>query len=109
MSEQGRRQMKKLTKEQAIEFHESGAWKNWTLDQVFWFQWPQDRLCVPMDVYHKAVEKVFGRPVFTHELGENNRENMIAELEGKPSPTLDEIIALLPADKVYLLNPDDDA
>ena len=88
-----------LTKEQAIEFAESGAWKDMNLRQRAEFQVLQDKLCMPFDIFHEAVEKTLGRPVYTHEFGLNH-DGLIAELfEGKEPPTLQEIIEMVPAEK----------
>ena len=63
------------------------------------FQLHEERLCMPFDVFHEALEKAIGRPVFTHELG-LDAEGIKRELLGdRPAPTLEEIIALIPADK----------
>lgn len=87
--------MKQLTKEEAIKIAESGEWKTWTKEKIAYFQLHQDRLCVPFDVFHKAVEHALGRPVYTSEFG-LNRDGLIAEIEGKKgNPTLDEIIKQL--------------
>lgn len=59
--------MKQLTKEEAISFAESGKWKNMSHKEIAQFQCQQSLLCMPFDVYHEAVEKTVGYPVFTHE------------------------------------------
>ena len=67
------------------------------------FQMEQDRLCVPFDVFHKAIEDALGRPVYTHEFG-LNRDGLRKELNGeKESPTLEEIINLIPENKRILI------
>jgi hypothetical protein len=93
-----------LTKEQAIEFAESGAWKEMSLKHRAEFQMLQDKLCMPFDVFHEAVEKTLGRPVYTHEFG-LNRDGLMAELfEGKKPPTLQEIIEMIPAEKRIIIS-----
>lgn len=93
-----------LTKEQAIELAESGAWKDMNLRQRAEFQMLQNRLCMPFDVFHEAVEKTLGRPVYTHEFG-LNRDGLIAELfEDKEPPTLQEIIEMIPAEKRIIIS-----
>lgn len=47
--------MQQLTKEQAIKFHDSKVYENWTSGQIVDFQLFQDRLCVPFDVFHSAI------------------------------------------------------
>lgn len=93
-----------LTKEQAIELAESGAWKDMNLRQRAEFQLLQDTLCMPFDVFHEAVEKTLGRPIYTHEFG-LNRDGLIAELfESKEPPTIEEIIEIIPAEKRIIIS-----
>lgn len=87
--------MKQFTKEQAIEFAKSGAWKNLTMEARAHIGMKQKLLCMPFDALHEAVEKTLGRPVYTHEFG-LNYDGLIAELDGKsPPPSLDEIIKMV--------------
>ncbi len=93
-----------LTKEQAIELYENKAWEGMSLRQRAEFQMLQDKLCMPFDVFHEAVEKILGRPVFTHEFG-FNRDGLTAELfEDKEPPTLQEIIEMIPAEKRIIIS-----
>lgn len=95
--------MKQLTKEQAIKFDKSGIWKDWTSEQIVRFQLFQDKLCMDFDRFHKAIEKVLNRPVYTHEFGMNH-EGIIKEYLGvKKAPTLDEIINLIPEEKRIII------
>ena len=73
--------MEQLTKEQAIKFYENKCYENMSYRQIAEFQIEQDRLCVPFDIFHKAMEKTLGRPVFTHELA--NIEGLKKELFGE--------------------------
>lgn len=69
--------------------------------QIAEFQLEQKLSCVPFDVFHESLEKALGRPVFTHELclGEGC-VGLLKELRGeKKSPTLEEVINLIPEDK----------
>ena len=96
--------MKQLTKDQAITFYASEIWKDWTHRQIAEFQMLQDKLCIPFGVFHEALEKAIGRPVWTHELGKAGRDSIMAELfEGKEPPTMKEIIELIPAEKRIIL------
>jgi hypothetical protein len=93
---------KQITKEQAIQVYESRVWQSWTYEQKVRFQLFQDRLAMPFDVFHEAIEKVLGRGVFTHEFA--FRDSLILEYLGeKPAPTFDEIIGLIPADKLNII------
>ena len=60
-----------MTKEQAIALHDSGFWREMTLEDRARFQLHEPRLCMPFDVFHEAVEKTLGRPVFTHEFADS--------------------------------------
>ena len=94
--------MKQLTKEQTIAFCENKCYENMTYRQIAEFQMEQDRLCMPFDVFHEAIEKTLGRPVFMHEFAFS--EKLRKELYGeKEPPTLEEICALIPKEKLILL------
>lgn len=94
--------MKQLTKEQAIAFYENKLYENMTLKQRAEFQLEQDRLCMPFDIFHEAIEKTLERPVFTHEFA--FRDELKKELYGeKEAPTFEEIIKLIPEEKRILI------
>ena len=87
--------MKQLTKEQAIAFSESKSYKNMSHREIAEFQINQEKLCMPFNIFHEAVEKTIDRPVFTHEFG-MNPEGIKAEImEGKKAPSFDDIISLI--------------
>jgi hypothetical protein len=87
-----------LTREQAKELGESGFWAELTPREIAEFQLFTEQLCMPFGVFHKAIEEVLGRPVWTHEFA--RADSLRAELRGdKGQPTLDEIIDLIPEDK----------
>ena len=94
--------MKQLTKEQAIAFCENKCYENMTYRQIAEFQMEQDKLCMPFDVFHEAIEKTLGRPVFTHEFAfcEELRKELYGE---KEPPTFEEICALIPKEKLILI------
>lgn len=93
---------KQLTKEQAIAFAEAKAYESMTDEQIVRFQLFQDLLCIPFDRYHEAIEKVLRRPVYTHEFA--FRDELMKEYLGeKPAPTLDEIIGLIPKEKLIVI------
>lgn len=94
--------MKQLTKEQALAFFENKLYEGWTDRQIAEFQIEQDRLCMPFDVFHKAIEKTLDRPVFTHEFA--FADNLKKELYGeKEPPTFEEICASIPKEKLILI------
>lgn len=95
--------MKQFTREEAVAFHDAGAWRKLTPPTLALFQLTQDKLCVPFGEFHRAIEIALARPVYTHEFG-LNREGLLAELQGKAdAPTLSDVIALIPAAKLVLL------
>lgn len=88
-----------LTKEQAIAFYDSGAWRKMNAAERANFQFAQQLLCMPFGDFHRAVEEALGRPVWTHEFA-LNRDGLVAELAGKaPAPSLADIMAMLPSDR----------
>jgi hypothetical protein len=94
--------MKQLTKEQAIAFAENKCYEGMTYRQIAEFQIEQDRLCMPFDIFHEAIEKTLGRPVFTHEFA--FADGLRKELYGeKEPPTFEEICALIPKEKLMVI------
>jgi len=95
--------MKQLTKEQALAFAENKLYEYLTKRQIAEFQLEQDRLCMPFDVFHEAIEKTLNRPVFTHEFG-LSRERLYNEVFGsRKRPELQDILKSIPQDKLCLL------
>lgn len=96
---------KQFTKQEAIAFHDSKAWEGWSYDQIVKFQLFQERLMIPFDIFHEAIEKVLDRPVFTHEFG-LNYEGIVKEYLGeKAPPTFDEILNMIPKEKLLMIIP----
>ncbi len=88
-----------MTKEEAIKLMDTKFWETMTLKERAMFQMFERRLCMPFDVFHEAVEKTLGRPVWTHEFG-LNCEGLKKELLGEaPAPTMEDIINMIPAEK----------
>lgn len=83
-----------LNKEQALAFANRKAWEQMSLAKRAAFQLRQERLCMPFDVFHEAVEETMGRPVYTHEF--SNPQRLIDEIGGKvEAPSLEELIAMI--------------
>jgi hypothetical protein len=83
-----------MDREEAIKLGKTEWWKEASPKQIVDFQLYEDRLCMPFSEYQKAIEKVLGRPVFTHEFA--IPENLQREYEGKdPKPTLEETLRWL--------------
>ena len=92
-----------MTKEQALALADSKFWETMTDREKTTFQLFEERMCMPFDVFHEALEKTLKRPVFTHELG-LNYEGLKAELVGeKAAPSFEEIINLIPKEKRILV------
>lgn len=87
-----------VTKDEAIALGESNWWADKSYREIATFQLFEDRLCMPWEKFHEAVEKSLGRPVFTHEFAW--RDELQKEfLGGKPAPTMEEIMNLIPEHK----------
>ena len=94
--------MKQLSKQEAIKFENSQVWEDWPDDQLAGFQLFQKRLCIDFSRFHKAMETVLDRPIFTHEFAD--RDKLIAEYLGKKEPpTMEEILNLIPKEKRLIL------
>ena len=85
-----------ITKEQAIQLYNSGFWQTMSYRDRAIFQLHENLLCMPWAVFHEAMCQALDRPVYTHEFG-LNREGLKKELMGEiPSPSLEEILDLIP-------------
>ncbi len=88
-----------MTRPEAVALYDSKFWEPMTYLERARFQLFEPRLCMPFDVFHEAVEKALGRPVWTHEFG-LNWDGLGRELTHcSPAPTMQEIIDLIPAEK----------
>ena len=98
MSEKGKWAEKQLTTEQAIAMAESGVWKEWTAEQVVRFQLFQEKLYMDFSHFHKCMQDVIGRPVWTHEFA--FRDELVKEYLGaKETPSFEDILNLIPEEK----------
>jgi len=94
--------MRQLTKDEAIRFYRSGLWRTLNFNQIVRLQLWQDKLCVPFDVFHEAIEKTLKRGVFTHEFAW--RERLKQEYLGeRKAPTFEEIMELIPENKRMII------
>jgi len=81
--------IEQLTKEEAIKFAEEKKWEGMSAIELASFQITQECLCMPFDVFHKAVEDSLGYPVFTHSFGDRGAvERMTEELSKKREETV---------------------
>ncbi len=96
--------MKQLNRKQALDIYNSKVWEKWADEEIVKFQLYQDRLGVPFDRFHAALEKMLGRSVWTHELSSSNINNIRMEFEGiKQKPTFEEIMGLIPKEKLIMV------
>lgn len=90
--------MSGLTEQQAKALAATGWWKGLPARDVATFQLFEDRLCMDVASFHKAVEEALGRSVWTHEFAFADR--LRAEFLGdRTPPTFEEILDLIPHDK----------
>jgi len=82
---------------------ESKFWETMSDREIAEFQLFEPILCMPFNVFHKALQKTLNRPIQTIELG-LNVEGIRSELmNGSPPPTLEETINLIPEEKRILV------
>ncbi len=80
-----------LTEEQALTLLKSKFWEPMSLRARAEFQLYQERLCMPFEVFHEALEAAIGRPIMVHEF--RDAQALQQELRGeKPAPTLGQIL-----------------
>src|SRR3954468_4719310 len=90
---------KSISRNRAIALYASEWWLGRGAREIARFQLFTRELCLPFEIFHRALEEALGRPVWIHELG-LNLDGVIHEFLGEcDAPTLEEILALLPADK----------
>jgi hypothetical protein len=93
----------RIGKKKALALFKSELWKGRTHREIAKFQLFTAELCVPFQIFHEAVEKSLGRPVFTHEFGLNPDGIRLEFLGEKDPPTMEEIINLIPEEKRIVL------
>jgi hypothetical protein len=93
-----------IGKEKAMQLYNTNWWEGLSYREIAEFQLFTTELCCPFDVFHEAVEKSLGRPVFTHEFGLNYQGICKEFLGEKESPTMDEILNLIPQEKLIIIN-----
>lgn len=74
-----------MTREEAIKMAGSHWYETQTAEEIVAFQLYEERLCMPFDLFHKAVETALGRPVYTHEFAEAERLRKEFEIRTKLS------------------------
>ena len=92
-----------IDKEVAIALGKSKFWEKMSYAERATYQLFTDKLCMPFDIFHEALQKTLLRPVYTHEFG-LNYEGLQKELLGlKEAPTFEEIVNLIPEEKGILI------
>ena len=99
-----------IGRDKAIELHDSNWWELSDHREIAKFQLFTEELCCPFEVFHEAVEKSLGRPVWSHEFG-LNYDGLCCEFLGdSEAPTMNEIMELIPESKrIVLICTDPDA
>lgn len=93
-----------ITEEEAIRIYDTKEYEKWSDKEIVSAMLYGRRLCMPFDVFHAAIERVLGRPVYTHELG-LNWDGIVKEFEGTgKKPTIEEIIGLIPEEKRIVIS-----
>ncbi|HEY5865111.1 MAG TPA: hypothetical protein VI542_06095 [Candidatus Tectomicrobia bacterium] len=93
-----------LTQDEAIALGETAWWETAEPLTIARFQLSQEKLCMDFAAFHQAVETCLGRGVFTHEFA--FPDLLWAELhEHRRPPTLQEIMSLIPKDKIIIVRP----
>lgn len=92
-----------IGKEAAIALAETGWWKSRTHREIARKQLFTTELVCDFSVFHEAVEKALGRPVFTHEFSVNLDGIRDEFLVNGTAPVMDEIIEMIPEDKRLLV------
>lgn len=96
-------QMSQMTREEAVAFAQHGLWRHLSVKDRGRLQLCQSLLCMPLEAFHEGIEALLGRPVFTHEFAFMDR--LRSEAEGHmPTPSLFDILELIPADKRVVLD-----
>ena len=94
----------KIEKDKALELFNSKWWLDKTPEEIVRFQLFTDRLCLPFDKFHQALESALNRPVWTHELAFNYPGICSEFLKEKPAPSMEEIMNLIPVEKRIIVS-----
>ena len=95
-----------MDREEAIELAKSGFWEHLSSKEIASFQLFEEKLCMPFEVFHEAIEKALGRPVWTHEFAMNLDGLKMELMHGTQPPTIQEIMEIVPEEKRIIVNID---
>lgn len=88
-----------IGREAAVALADERFWESLNHRERAEFQMVVAELSMPFEIFHEAIEKTLGRPVFTHEFG-MNIDGLWDELfNDGPAPTMNEIFNLIPEEK----------
>ena len=91
-----------MDKQTAIDLAKSNWWEKKYPEAVALAQLEEPLLCMPWEIFHKTVEEVLKRPVYTHEFADP--ELLIKEIRGQRlPPTIEELLEQLPKDKTIMV------
>lgn len=79
-----------MTREEAIRISDSKWWEQNCVNphMIVGFQLFEERLCMPFNVFHEAMEKVFMQSIFTHQFANQDfLNNLKTEFEKNYSST----------------------
>jgi hypothetical protein len=93
---------KSIGREAAIKMAQSGWWKDLSPRQICKVQLFIKECCMPFREFTTALNEALGRPVYTHELADI-QSIQLEYLGEKDAPTMEEIVGMLPAEKVIIL------
>lgn len=92
-----------IGRERAIALAESEWWKGVAPRRICEFQLFTAELSMDFSAFHAALEACLKRPIWTHEFG-LNYDGLVDEFLGRVrAPSLDEIMALIPAHKAIVV------
>ena len=92
----------KITLEQAIDLYDTHFWESMNYEERAIFQLFEERLCMPFDVFREALERTLGRHVKNQEIVFSEKLG-VEILAGRTTPSVDDILSLIPAHSRSLL------
>ena len=91
--------MKEMTSEEARRFGEEGFWKKLTPVERAWMQLYQPCICMPLDVIYDAMQTLFDRPVYSHEMWMDAMASLRKEAADRRHISFEEVLEKIPAEK----------
>jgi hypothetical protein len=92
--------MHSIGRDTAIKLAGSGWWVDKTAREICQVQLFTEELCLPFEVFHRAIGEALGRSVYTHEMaGKAAWQRLVDEFLGeREAPTLADILGMFPPD-----------